>query len=220
MIFFGASAESVDFDYLKCHCWRYISSLGSLSSPTMIRRPRMSKTSVAKDVLYLYPVFGPTEISPIFRPQTDPRTKSARIKIMASRVVRGEFNGSAFKAAQLPITASMDISRAAIEYQMQKIDPAAHAARLADHARVEAEAAAAQESGKSVQIVFCESGGALSAKTAAGKLEKQFKGDAVHQGMNIPTVTLPTSAPPSGGSKGDGRPRCLSQAACGRGGEP
>jgi hypothetical protein len=183
----------------------------------MLRRPRLSKTSVANDVLYLYPVFGPTEISPIFRPETSPRTKSARIKIMASRVVGGEFHGSAFKAAQSPITASMGISRAAIEYQMQKIDPAANAARLADHARVEAEAAAAQESGKSVHIVFCERGGASSAKTAAGKLEKKFKGDAMQKGMNFTTVTLTTSAPPSGGSKGHGRPRGLSQAACGRG---
>ena len=96
----------------------------------MLRRPRLSKTSVANDVLHLYLVFGPTEISPIFRPQTSPRTKSARIKIMASRIVRGEFHGSAFKAAQSPITASMGISRHAIEFQMQKIDPAAHAARL------------------------------------------------------------------------------------------
>ena len=185
----------------------------------MLRRPRLSKTSVANDVLHLYLVFGPTEISPIFRPQTSPQTKSARIKIMASRVAGGEFHGSAFKAAQSPITASMGISRAAIEYQMQKIDPAAHAARLADHARVEAEAAAAQViSGKSVQIVFCERGGASSAKTAAVKLEKKFKGDAMHQGMNITTVTLTTSAPPSGGSKGDCRPQGLSQAACDRGG--
>ena len=145
----------------------------------MLRRPRLSKTSVANDVLHLYLVFGPTEISPIFRPQTSPRTKSARIKIMASRVVGGEFHGSAFKAAQSPITASMGISRAAIEYQMQKIDPAAHAARLADHARVEAEAAAAEASGKNVEFVFVERGGSSSAKRALGKLEKRLKGNAV-----------------------------------------
>ena len=145
----------------------------------MLRRPRLSKTSVANDVLHLYLVFGPTEISPIFRPQTSPQTKSARIKIMASRVAGGEFHGSAFKAAQSPITASMGISRAAIEYQMQKIDPAAHAARLADHARVEAEAAAAEASGKNVEVVFVERGGSSSAKRALGKLEKRLKGNAV-----------------------------------------
>ena len=147
----------------------------------MIRRPRLSKTSVAKDVLYLYPVFGPTEISPIFRPQTSPQTKSARIKIMASRVAGGEFHGSAFKfkAAQSPITASMGISRHAIEFQMQKIDPAAHAARLADHAQVEAEAAAAEASGKNVEFVFVERGGSSSPKRALGKLEKRLKGNAV-----------------------------------------
>ena len=73
----------------------------------------------------------------------------------------------------------MGISRHAIEFQMQKIDPAAHAARLADHARVEAEAAAAEASGKNVEFVFVERGGSSSAKRALGKLEKRLKGNAV-----------------------------------------
>ena len=62
---------------------------------------------------------------------------------------------------------------------MKKIDPAALAARLAYHAG-QVKAAAAQESGRSVQVVLCERGGALTAKTAAGKLEKKVKGDAMH----------------------------------------
>ena len=136
---------------------------------------------------------------------------------MAERCANGEFGGSPWLAAKSPMTAGMNINPASIDYQLQKIAPATRAARRADHARVEAETTAAKESGKSVHIVFCERGGASSAKTAAGKLEKKFKGDAVQNGMNITTVTLTTSTPPSGGIKGDGRPRGLYQAACGRG---
>ena len=98
---------------------------------------------------------------------------------MASRVVGGEFGGSAFKAAQSPITRSMGITREAILYHVQKIDLAADAARLEDQARVKAETAAAEASGKNVEFVFVERGGSSSAKRALGKLEKRLKGNAV-----------------------------------------
>ena len=116
---------------------------------------------------------------PYVRPETSPRAKIARTKAMASRVVGGEFGGSAFKAAQSPITRSMGITREAILYHVQKIDLAADAARLEDQARVKAETAAAEASGKNVEFVFVERGGSSSAKRALGKLEKRLKGNAV-----------------------------------------
>jgi len=63
-----------------------------------------------------------------------------RIVFMADRIRSGEFNGSTRLAARSPITASMGISRGAIEFQLRKVDPAAFAARLEDRARVKAEA--------------------------------------------------------------------------------
>ena len=102
-----------------------------------------------------------------------------RIVFMADRVRSGEFNGSTRLAARSPITASMGISRGAIEFQLRKVDPAAFAARLEDRARVKAEAAAAEASGKNVEFVFVERGGSSSAKRALGKLEKRLKGNAV-----------------------------------------
>ena len=90
-----------------------------------------------------------------------------------------EFNGSAWKAAQSPTTAKMGITRQSIEHHMKTIDPAAFAARLEDQARVKAEAAAAEASGKNVEFVFVERGGSSSAKMALGKLEKRLKGNAV-----------------------------------------
>ena len=95
-----------------------------------------------------------------------------RTVFMADRVRSGEFNGSTRLAARSPITLSMGISRGAIE-------PAAFAARLEDRARVKAEAAAAEASGKNVEFVFVERGGSSSAKRALGKLEKRLKGNAV-----------------------------------------
>ena len=98
---------------------------------------------------------------------------------MADRVRSGEFKGSTWLAAQSPITLSMGISRGSIRHQMGKDDPAAFAARQEDRARVKAEAAAAEASGKNVEFVFVERGGSSSAKRALGKLEKRLKGNAV-----------------------------------------
>ena len=70
-------------------------------------------------------------------------------------------------------------SPARLLYHVQKFDLAADAARLEDQARVKAEAAAAEASGKNVELVFVERGGSSSAKRALGKLEKRLKGNAV-----------------------------------------
>ena len=102
-----------------------------------------------------------------------------RIVFMADRIRSGEFNGSVRLAARSPITLSMRISIGAIQRQLRKVDPAAFAARLEDRARVKAEAAAAEASGKNVEFVFVERGGSSSAKMALGKLEKRLKGNAV-----------------------------------------
>ena len=108
-----------------------------------------------------------------------PRSKSARIILMADRIRSGEFNGSVRLAARSPITSSMGISSGAIARQLRKNDSAAFAARQDDRARVKAEAAAAEASGKNVEFVFVERGGSSSAKRALGKLEKRLKGNAV-----------------------------------------
>ena len=118
----------------------------------------------------------------VFRPKMEavsPRRKSMRIVFMADRIRSGEFNGSVRLAAMSPITLSMGISRGAIERHLRKVDPAAFAARQEDRARVKAEAAAAEASGKNVEFVFVERGGSSSAKRALGKLEKRLKGNAV-----------------------------------------
>ncbi len=53
---------------------------------------------------------------------------------------------------------------------MRKDDPAAFAARREDRARVKAEAAAVEASGKNVEFVFVERAGSKCAKRALGKL--------------------------------------------------
>ena len=64
---------------------------------------------------------------------------------MAERCVSGEFGGSALLATRSPTTARMGISRGAIRRQMDRIDPAALADRMADRERVATETAAAEE---------------------------------------------------------------------------
>ena len=92
-----------------------------------------------------------------------------RIIHMADRVRSGEFKGSAWLAAKSPITSSMGISRGAIECQLRKIDPAAFAARQEDRARVKAEAAAAEASGKNVEFCLRGARGLLVCKEGTGK---------------------------------------------------
>ena len=74
-----------------------------------------------------------------------PEIKRQRINLMAERCVSGEFGGSALLATRSPTTARMGISRGAIRRQMDRIDPAALADRMADLERVATETAAAEE---------------------------------------------------------------------------
>ena len=109
-----------------------------------------------------------------------PKSKSERIKLMASRCIDGEFGGSAWRAAQSPKTARMGLTRNAINYQIRVLDPAGHAAMVNDRARVAAETAAAEAAGHVVDIVFVERGGSASAKKALVKITQKLKGIARH----------------------------------------
>ena len=77
---------------------------------------------------------------------------------MADRVKSGEFR-SAGSAALSPTTASMGISRGAIERQIRVMDPDAHTARVKERVRVETETAEAESIGHAVEFVFVERGG-------------------------------------------------------------
>ena len=75
----------------------------------------------------------------------------------------------------------MGITHGAINYQMKKIDPAAHAARAHDRARVAAETAAAEEKGHVVELVFVERGRSSSAKKALAGITQKLEGMACTQ---------------------------------------
>ena len=100
---------------------------------------------------------------------------------MAERIVSGEYNGSVRRAVKSPTTASMGISIGAIQRQMRLIDPAAHAARLAERVRIAAEIAAGNAAGHVVEIVFVERAGSAPAKKALAKLTEKLKGMAISQ---------------------------------------
>ncbi len=70
----------------------------------------------------------------------------------------GEFDGSAFKAAQDPECVQLGVIRSNIQYHMARLDPASAAARAADRARVATETAAAEAIGVPVKIIFGWSG--------------------------------------------------------------
>ena len=115
-----------------------------------------------------------------YAPTVSPRSKSQRVILMAERVMDGGYNGSVRRAAQSPMTASMGISVGAIAHQIRVLDPAAHAARANDRARVAAEVAAAKAAGHLVDIVFVERGGSASAKNALVKITQKLKGITCH----------------------------------------
>ena len=115
-----------------------------------------------------------------YAPTVSPRSKSQRVILMAERVMDGGYNGSVRRAAQSPMTASMGISVGAIAHQIRVLDPAAHAARANDRARVAAETAAAEAAGHFVDIVFVERGGSASAKNALVKITQKLKGITCH----------------------------------------
>ena len=110
----------------------------------------------------------------------------------------------------------MNINPSSILYQLDRIDPEALAARLADRERVEAEAAAAEANGKSVQVVYVERRGAASVKKFVAKVEKKLKRKAiiwVRNKFRRPNLFL---VPASDGDEGDGRSRSPYEAPCGR----
>jgi hypothetical protein len=85
---------------------------------------------------------------------------------MAERCVAGEFGGSPYRAAAMPECIALGISYQSIEYHMGKINPVESASRVADRARVEAEAAQAKAELKSVEFFFVERKGSASAAAA------------------------------------------------------
>ena len=79
-----------------------------------------------------------------------------------------------------PTTASMGISRGAIERQIRVMDPDAHTARVKERVRVETETAEAAAIGHVVEFVFVERGGSASAKKALLRLTEKLQGKPHH----------------------------------------
>ena len=116
---------------------------------------------------------GPTPFFCVFyRPSTgDPaveqsREKAALVRSMAERCVAGEFEGSARRASHNPDCIRLGIDESTIRYHMNKVEPAAAAARAAERARVATESAAAEAARVPVKVVFVERAGAQPAAAA------------------------------------------------------
>jgi hypothetical protein len=116
---------------------------------------------------------GPTPFFCVFyRPSTgDPaversREKAALVRSMAERCVAGEFEGSAWRASHNPECIRLGIDESHIRYHMNKVEPAAVAARAAERARVATESAAAEAARVPVKVVFVERAGAQPAAAA------------------------------------------------------
>jgi len=105
---------------------------------------------------------------------------------MAERCFSGEYGGSSRNAAMSPITAKMGISRGAIQYRMDHIDPDAFVARATDRERVRTEVAAAEAAGHCVKIVFAERGGSASAQKTLTNLTSKLQGDSFFFMKHIP----------------------------------
>ena len=134
-----------------------------------------------------YYIWG-TRPNPLFcvfyRPSTgDPaveqsREKAALVRSMAERCVAGEFEGSARRASHNPDCIRLGIDESTIRYHMNKVEPAAAAARAAERARVATESAAAEAARVPVQVVFVERAGAQPAaaafEAAVGVIESQI----------------------------------------------
>ena len=86
------------------------------------------------------------------RPATRP-AKAALVRSMAARVVSGEFEGSAFRAANDHECIALGVNSRNIEYHISLINPADRLARAADRARVETEVAAAAVALQEVQFI-------------------------------------------------------------------
>ena len=94
-------------------------------------------------VFYFVGAPGPTPLFCMFyRPSTgDPAVeqshkKAAVVRSMAERCVAGEFEGSARRASFDPDCIRFGIDESHIRYHMNKVEPAAAAARAAERARV------------------------------------------------------------------------------------
>ena len=114
---------------------------------------------------------GATRPNPLFfvrftgpRPATPAversRKKAAIVRSMAERCVAGEFEGSARRASFDPDCIRLGIDESHIRYHMNKVEPAAAAARAAERARVATESAAAEAARVPVKFVFVERAGA------------------------------------------------------------
>ena len=94
------------------------------------------------------------------------KAKAALVRPIAERCLVGEFDGSAFKAAQDPECVQLGVIRSNIQYHMARLDPASAAARAADRARVATQTAAAEAIGVPVKIIFVERAGSAPAAAA------------------------------------------------------
>ena len=99
-------------------------------------------------------------------PSASKEDKAALARSMAYRCVSGEFGGRARKAAKDPECARLGLGECTIRFHRDRIDPAAAAARAAEHSRASAEAEAAEAAGVSVKIIFVERAGSAPAAAA------------------------------------------------------
>ena len=120
--------------------------------------------------------------------------KAAMVRLMATRLVAGEFNGSSRRAASEPECVALGIVSSNIEYHIGLMNPAGGLARAADRARVETEVAAAAVALHEVQYVFVERNGAAPAAAAVSrivdKLESQLGAQVGNVAKNGPARRL------------------------------
>ena len=97
---------------------------------------------------------------------------------MASRCISGEFGGIAYRAGQDPECLRLGVTANAIQYHIDRMEPAAAAARAAERARVATETSAAEAAHVPVKIIFVERGGsapaAAAVEAAIGVIESQI----------------------------------------------
>jgi len=104
---------------------------------------------------------------------------------MAARCVAGDFNGSAWHAANDPECIALGIDDRNIQYHIDSIDPDASLARAADRARVATEAAAAAVESQSVKFIFVERGGSAPAAVAVSRIVDTLETELAPQVRNV-----------------------------------
>ena len=85
---------------------------------------------------------------------------------MAVRCIAGEFNCSAHTAAKEPECLRLGVAKQVIQYHIDRMDPAAAAARAADRARVATESAASEAARVPANFIFVERAGSVPAAAA------------------------------------------------------